>query len=222
MSAVVDKQTVADLLLVLDLGGTFVFAISGAMLGVRHRLDIFGVLVLSFVASSAGGITRDVLIGALPPAAFRDWRYIAVAMVAGLITFYWSSPVVRYRTTILFLDATGLAFFAVSGAEKALAFHLQPLMAALLGMVTGVGGGMVRDMLLARTPAILKGDLYAVAALAASGLVVVGHHFIWAVTPTAVVAGLLCFGIRSLAILRGWGLPVAGGRNGQADPAIDP
>jgi uncharacterized membrane protein YeiH len=209
VSTLVEKEAIQSLLLVLDLGGTFVFAISGAILGVRYRLDIFGVLVLSFVASSAGGIARDVLIGAVPPAAVSDWRYFAVAMAAGLITFLWSSPVSKHRTGILLFDAAGLAFFAVSGAEKALAFHLNPLMAALLGMVTGIGGGMTRDLLIARTPAVLKGDLYAVAALAAAALVVTGHLLGWAVIPTAIGAGVLCFGIRLLAILRGWELPVA-------------
>lgn len=217
VSDVVEKEALQGLLLVLDLGGTFVFAISGAMLGVRRRLDIFGVLALSFVASSAGGIARDVLIGAVPPAAISDWRYLTVALAAGLITFLWSSPVSRHRTAILLFDAAGLAFFAVSGAEKALAFHLNPVMAALLGMVTGIGGGMTRDLLIARTPAVLKGDLYAVAALAAATVVVAANLLGWPAVPTVVGAGLLCFGIRLLAILRGWGLPVARVDEGEAD-----
>jgi uncharacterized membrane protein YeiH len=208
-TVVIEKQALLDLLLILDLGGTFVFAISGALVGVKQRLDIFGVLVLSFAASSAGGIARDILIGAVPPAAISDWRYFAVAMVAGLITFLWSSPVAKLRTQILLFDAVGLAFFAVSGAEKALAFGLHPLMAALLGMLTGIGGGMTRDILVSSTPSVLKGDLYAVAALAAAAIVVVGHLLGWAVIPTAVGAGVLCLAIRLLAILRGWGLPVA-------------
>jgi len=208
-SSLGDKQAMADLLLILDLGGTFVFAISGAMVGVRQRLDIFGVLVLSFAASSAGGIARDLLIGAVPPAAISDWRYFAVAMGAGLLTFLWSSPVSRFHTAILLFDAAGLAFFAVSGSEKALAYGLNPLMAALLGMLTGIGGGMTRDLLVASTPSVLKGDLYAVAALAAAALVVIGNLAGWSVVPTALCAGLLCFAIRALAIRRGWGLPVA-------------
>lgn len=215
----ITKQALQDLLLILDLGGTFVFAISGAMVGVRQRLDIFGVLVLSFAASSAGGIARDVLIGSVPPAAVSDWRYFAVAMTAGLMTFVWTSPVSRHRTPILVFDAVGLAFFAVAGAEKALAFGLNPLMAALLGMLTGIGGGMARDLLIARTPAVLKGDLYAVAALAAAALVVIGTLVGWQVLPTAVSAGLLCLAIRLLAIWRGWGLPVATFESERGDEA---
>jgi len=125
------------------------------------------------------------------------------------MTFLWSSPLSRMHTPILVFDSVGLAFFAVAGAEKALAFGLNPLMAALLGMLTGIGGGMARDLLVASTPAVLKGDLYAVAALAAAGLVVVGYLLGWPVVLTAIGAGLLCFGMRLLAIRRGWGLPVA-------------
>ncbi len=206
---ILDQGMVRDLLLALDLAGAFVFAISGAMVGVRRRLDLFGVLALSFVASSAGGITRDLLIGALPPAAISDWRYFAVAMAAGVAIFFWYSPISRLRTAILIFDAAGLALFAVAGAEKALAFGLNPMMAALLGMLTGIGGGIARDLLVARTPAVLQRDLYAVAALAGAALVVVGHLLAWPVIPTAIAAAALCFGLRLVAIRRGWNLPVA-------------
>jgi uncharacterized membrane protein YeiH len=163
-----------SLLLVLDLVGTLVFAISGATAGVTRRLDLFGILVLSFVAGNVGGITRDILIGSVPPAAISDWRYLAVSLLAGMITFYWYAAVDRLRSPVLVFDAAGLALFAVSGAQKALAFGLNPLMAALLGMLTGVGGGMVRDVLTAEIPAVLRADLYAIAALAGAAVVVIG------------------------------------------------
>jgi len=123
------------LLVAFDLGGTFVFALSGATAAVKHRLDLFGVLVLSFAAGNSGGIARDVMIGAVPPAAISDWRYIAVSILAGLITFFW------YRLSpVLVFDAAGLALFAVSGAGKALVLHSGPVAATLLGMLTGIGG----------------------------------------------------------------------------------
>jgi hypothetical protein len=109
------------LLLVLDLAGTFVFAISGAMAGVKHRLDLFGVLVLSFVAANTGGMARDVLIGAVPPPALSDWRYLAVSLLAGVITFFCYAAVDRLRSPVLMFDAAGLALFAVAGAQKAVA-----------------------------------------------------------------------------------------------------
>jgi uncharacterized membrane protein YeiH len=209
LSALIEEAALRQLLLVLDLAGTFVFAISGAMLGIRRKLDIFGVLVLSFAASSAGGIARDLLIGSVPPAAMNDWRYCTVAAVAGLMIFFWHSPISRLQTPILVFDAAGLALCAVAGTTKALAFGLDALMAALLGMLTGIGGGITRDLLVARTPAVLQRDLYAVAALTGATLVVVGHRLAWPAVPTAIGAASVCMGLRVLAIRSGWSLPVA-------------
>src|SRR5690242_8411057 len=143
------------LVLALDLFGTFVFALSGGMSGVRHGLDVFGVFVLSFAAGNAGGITRDLLIGAVPPAAITDWRYIGVSILAGLTTFLWHSTVSRLNSSVLVFDAAGLGLFAVSGALKALAFGLNPVASILLGMLTGIGGGMLRDVLVAEIPTVL-------------------------------------------------------------------
>jgi len=209
LTSILEEKTIHDLLLAFDLAGTFVFAISGAMLGIRRRLDIFGILVLSFAASSAGGIMRDVLIGAVPPAAISDWRYLGVALAAGLLTFFGYTPIRRLRPAILICDAAGLALFAVAGTQKALAYGLNPLMAALLGMLTGIGGGIARDLLVSQTPTVLHRDLYAIAALAGAVLVVVGHALRWPVVPTAIAGAALCFGLRLLAIRYGWNLPVA-------------
>lgn len=197
------------LLVALDLVGTFVFALSGAMAGVRHRLDLFGVLVLSFAAATAGGITRDLLIGAVPPASIADWRYIVVPVLAGLATFWWHPTVQRWKSPVLVFDAAGLALFAVSGALKASAYQLNPLAAMLLGVVTGIGGGVVRDVLVAEVPTVLHAELYAVAALAGAAVVVGGELLGLPSTPLAIIGAVLCFGLRVLAIRRGWGLPVA-------------
>ena len=195
--------------LVLDLTGTFVFALSGALAGVKRELDLFGVLVLSFAAANSGGITRDVLIGAIPPGAVNDWRYLGVSLFAGVITFYFSRLIVRMSNPVLLFDAAGLALFAVSGASKALAYGLNPVMAIVLGMVTGIGGGMVRDILLAEIPTVLRAELYAVAALAAAAVVVIGHMLQLQVAPVTAVALILCFWLRVMAIRHGWRLPVA-------------
>jgi uncharacterized membrane protein YeiH len=197
------------LLLVLDLAGTFVFALSGATAGVRRRLDLFGVLVLSFAAANAGGIARDVLIGATPPAAISDWRYLAASIAAGVITFYGATAIERLRHPVLIFDSAGLALFAVTGAQKALGAGLDPVMAALLGMLTGIGGGMVRDVLLAEVPVVLRAELYAVAALAGAAVVVIGG--VLRLPPgVAMIAGaVLCFALRLMAIRYGWRLPIA-------------
>lgn len=203
------SDTIHELFVAYDLFGTFVFALSGAALAVQKRLDIFGVLVLSFAAASAGGALRDVLIGAVPPAAISDWRYLAIATAAGLFTFLWYDPIARLRSVVLISDAAGLALFAVAGTQKALAYGLPPVMAALLGMLTGIGGGICRDILVARTPVVLHSDLYAVAALAGAALVVGGHLLNWPPVPTSIAAVAVCFGMRLMAIRRGWSLPVA-------------
>lgn len=197
------------LLLVLDLGGTFVFAISGAVLAVQRRLDIFGVMVLSFAAGNAGGITRDLLIGAVPPAAVADWRYLAVSVIAGVITFFWYRVVARLNHPVLWFDAVGLAFFAVAGTQKALAHGLSPVMAALLGMLTGIGGGILRDVLANEVPTVLRADLYALAALAAAAVVSAGYVLHMQPIATAIGGVAVCLALRFMAIQHGWHLPVA-------------
>jgi uncharacterized membrane protein YeiH len=199
------------LLLVLDLVGTFAFALSGATAGVKNRLDLFGVLVLSFAAGNAGGIARDLLIGAAPPAAISDWRYLAVSLLAGIVTFWRTSVMDQLRSPVLLFDAAGLGLFAVAGTQKALDFGVTPVMAALLGMLTGIGGGMTRDVLLAEIPTVLRADLYAVAALAGAAVVVIGAALRLPSTTVTIAGALLCFGLRFMAIRRGWHLPVAEG-----------
>jgi len=208
------------LLLVLDLAGTFVFALSGAVAGIKHGLDLFGILVLSFAAGNAGGIARDLLIGAVPPAAISDWHYLAVSLLAGIITFYWFSGIDRLRSPVLVFDGAGLALFAVSGTQKALAFGLNPVMAALLGMLTGIGGGMTRDVLLAEIPTVLRADLYAVAALAGAAVVVIGDAVRLSSTAMTIAGAALCFGLRVMAIHYGWHLPIAR-RPGQSTLEVD-
>lgn len=197
------------LVLTLDLVGTFVFALSGAVAGARRRLDIFGVLVLSFVAANSGGIVRDLLIGATPPAAISDWRYLAVSLAAGLLIFFWYPVIKRLRNPVLIFDAGGLALFCVAGAQKALVFGADPWAAALLGMLTGIGGGVARDVLLNDVPAVFRSDIYAVAALAGASVVVIGDALQLPTTATACAGAALCFGLRLAAIRYGWHLPTA-------------
>lgn len=197
----------------LDFIGTFAFAISGGLVAVRHRLDLFGVLVLSFAAATAGGIVRDLLLGATPPTSLVDWRYLAVSILAGLLTFYRHAQVERMRNPVQLFDAVGLGLFAVLGANKALAAGLGPVGAVMLGILTGVGGGIARDVLVAQVPNVLRRELYAVAALAGALVVVAGNALALPTAPVAVVGAVSSFALRWLAIRRGWRLPVAG-----ADP----
>jgi uncharacterized membrane protein YeiH len=218
------KAYAAGTLIVLELAGTFVFALSGAAAGVKHRLDLFGVLVVSCATGTAGGITRDVLIGAVPPVALRDWRYLGICVVAGLVVFFLSPRPERQqglRNLVLTFDAGGLALFAVSGTQTALGYGLSPVMAALLGMLTGIGGGILRDVLVSDIPAVLRSELYAVAALAGATVVVAGHVLDAPPAASAVAGAAVCLGIRLVALWRGWQLPMAGETNDTANSAHD-
>jgi uncharacterized membrane protein YeiH len=163
------------LILVLNLAGTFVFGLSGGLAAVRAKLDLFGVVVLAAVVGLAGGITRDVLIGT-PPATFRDWRYVAAAAAAGLVCFFAGRALERAERSVMIFDALGLGLFAVTGATKALQFGLGPVQAVLLGTITGVGGGMLRDLLLRQVPTVLREGLYAIPALLGATVLVVGQE----------------------------------------------
>ncbi|HEX6975960.1 MAG TPA: trimeric intracellular cation channel family protein [Vicinamibacterales bacterium] len=199
----------ASLLFALDLIGTFVFALSGAASGVKNKLDAFGVGVLAFVAGNAGGVTRDVLIGAVPPAAINNWRYVAVSLTAAALTFVSYPNVKRLQPIVLLFDAAGLGLFAVSGTQKALAFGIDPIESALLGMLTGIGGGVLRDLLVNEIPVVLHTDFYALAALAGAAVVVAGHLAGWPPVASTIAGATLCFVIRLIAIRRGWSLPPA-------------
>jgi uncharacterized membrane protein YeiH len=164
---------------------------------------------LSFAAANVGGITRDLLIGAVPPAAISDWRYLAVSVLAGTITIWRPAAIDRLWSPVLVFDGAGLALFAVSGTQKALSYGLNPIMAALLGMLTGIGGGMTRDILLAQIPTVLHADLYALAALAGAAVVVIGNALHLPPTVVAIAGTLLCFGLRLTALRWGWHLPIA-------------
>ncbi len=202
-------SVVNTFLVVFDLSGTFVFALSGATAAVKHKLDVFGVMVLCFAAATAGGITRDVMIGAVPPAAINDWRYVALSIAAGLIAFLWYPLIDRLSSPVLLFDAAGLGLFSVVGADKALAFHAGPIASTLLGMMTGIGGGMVRDVLVMEVPTVLRTELYAVAALVGAAVAVGGDLLGLSSHLAAPLGAILCITLRLLAIRYGWRLPVA-------------
>ena len=198
---------------VLDLVGTFVFAISGAALGVERRLDLFGVLVLAFVTAVVGGITRDVLIGAIPPASIASWHNLALTIVAGLLVFRFPQIFDRLHSPVLFFDAVGLGVFAVAGTQKALDHGINWPVAIVLGMISGVGGGMVRDSLTAQVPTVLRSEIYAVAAVAGGSVVGAGNGLALPATPVAFAGLALCVFLRLMALYRGWRLPVASRRS---------
>jgi len=206
-----------DLILALNLAGTFVFGISGGMAAVRHGLDVFGAIVLAAVVGLAGGIIRDLLIG-IPPATFRDWRYLVAAGAAGLVTMLGHQLIGRAQRPIDTLDAAGLSLFCVTGAATALTHRLGTAEAIILGAVTGIGGGMVRDVLVREIPEVLRRGLYAVPALIGAGIVVVAYRQGNYSTAWPIIGAAVCFTIRMAGLQYDLNLPAAKDVSESVDP----
>lgn len=202
----------ATLLLTIDLIGTLVFAVEGAMAAIQGDLDILGLMVLAFATALGGGIIRDVLIGAVPPNSIRDWRYPAAAFAGGAIVFFQSSFVNKVpESLIVTLDAAGLALFAVAGAAKALDYNIHPFLATLMGGITGVGGGTIRDVLLARIPSVLRSDVYAAAALAGAAAMILSLKLKMRPALATTIGIAVCFALRMVAVHQHWNLPKVAG-----------
>ncbi len=193
---------------ILDLTGTFAFAISGATAARQRGLDLFGICAIAFVVACGGGIIRDLCIGAIPPAGLSVWYYLAIAMFAAGLTISFYPIVQLLNHPVLLFDAAGLSMFAVSGAQKALSFGHNNEAAILLGITTAVGGGVLRDMLLSRVPVILEKEIYASAALIGASIVVLGSYWDWLSNDwVAIIALVVCFSLRMLALRFHWNLP---------------
>lgn len=201
----------ATTLVTLDLVGIFVFAVTGALVAVRKNLDIFAALVLAGVTGLGGGFIRDVLIDATPPAALTDWRYLLVPVAAGLLTFAFHPAIGRLERLVTVFDAVGLALFCVTGALKAVEYGLGPVPAALMGMVTGIGGGMMRDVLAGNVPVVFEGNLYATPALSGAVVAVLLDRTDLPVVLVAAFGFSTCLAWRLLALVRGWSAPLPRG-----------
>jgi uncharacterized membrane protein YeiH len=205
-------MTASTLSLVLDLCGVFVFALSGALAAVLRKLDIVGVVVVATISAIGGGLLRDVVLPDVPPPVLADWRYVAVSTAAAVLVFFFHPQVGRVTRAVRVFDAAGLGFFAVSGTSKALAFGLGPVPAMILGVITGCGGGVLRDVLLREIPLVLRtGELYAVTALAGSLVVVAGDALGTYDAPTAAVGVGVVFLLRMVALRRRWSAPLPRG-----------
>ena len=206
------KSNSARLLLVVDLLGTFLFGLEGATAATRGNLDLLGLMVLAFATALGGGILRDLLIGASPPNSIRDWRYSATAFLAAAFVFLWHTTVSHFPNSVMVtLDAAGLGLFAVAGAQKAIEYDIPPLIAILMGGVTGVGGGTICDVLLARVPVVLRSDVYATAALLGATIVVLGLKLKMRPVVAMTVGAIACFALRMVAVWQHWNLPRVGG-----------
>ena len=198
-----------SVLLVLDLAGVAVFALSGAELAVEKRLDLFGVLVLSVVTALGGGVLCDLLLGATPVAALRDGRYLSTALITGVLVFLAAGKTTRVAALVRLFDAAGLGLFVAAGTTKALSAGLGTVSSIAVGCLTGIGGGMARDVLVGVVPAVLRRELYAVPALLGAAVITTGDGLGLAAGPTAGAAAGLVFAVRMLGVWRNWHFPVA-------------
>jgi uncharacterized membrane protein YeiH len=194
-------------LLELDVAGSFVFALSGALAAVRARLDVFGVVVVATVTAIGGGVLRDVLLGLTPPNALRHWWYLAVPAAAAVLVFVWHPQVTRMLRPIVVLDAAGLGLFTVTGTRLAIEQGLGATGACALGVLTGIGGGVIRDVLLREIPLVLRREIYALASAAGAALVVLGDRLKALNLAWQVGAAVVVFAVRVLAARRRWSAP---------------
>jgi uncharacterized membrane protein YeiH len=194
----------------LDLLGVFVFGLSGGLVAVRKKFDVLAVLVLAAAAGLGGGILRDVLIGDVPPVGVSDWRLLAAACAAGLLTFFFHPGVARIERTVLLLDAAGLGLFAVAGTLKALDLGTIALTAVIVGVLTGVGGGVLRDLLAGETPRLLaEREWYATPALIGAAAYAAAWSAGLANPVTTWGCVVLIAVLRILGLTRGWQVPAA-------------
>jgi uncharacterized membrane protein YeiH len=201
------------LLFAVDIAGTVVFAVEGAMAAVNGNLDLIGIVTLAFCTAIGGGIVRDVLLGALPPASLKDWRYPTIVLTAAMVVFFLHLGVREIPAeSILILDAAGLAIFAIAGTQKALLYKMNPLVAVLLGTVTGVGGGTIRDVLLNQVPTVLRFEIYASAAMVGSALMILLTKVRFPAGWAAAFGAFVCFTLRVVSLWKHWNLPHALGQ----------
>ncbi|WP_342359872.1 trimeric intracellular cation channel family protein [Terrarubrum flagellatum] len=194
----------------IDLAGTFVLSIQGASMGAAKGLDALGVLVVSLVTATGGGIMRDVLIGEHPPEALRGWPLVSVALIGGILTFFAYHSIEQIPEALLVvIDALGLSLLAVAGAEKALEYKLTPIAAVMMGAISGAGGYTIRDILLAQVPAVLRVDFLATAAIAGAAVLVIVRYMKVPAKGAALLGGATCCILRIVAVWQHWSLPAA-------------
>ncbi|NMR29213.1 TRIC cation channel family protein [Crystallibacter degradans] len=210
-----------DILLILDLLGTFFFAMSGCLLAARRNFDIVGSLLLGSLVGLGGGVIRDLIISQSVPTAFVEPIYLLAPVLAAVVVYFHVLGVQRFRRTLLIFDAGGLALFCVTGTLKALESGMGPVTSAVLGITTAVGGGVLRDVVANEVPQIFNPHgVYAVPAMLGASLVTLFSHLGWFNAYTGSAIAALVFGLRVLSLRFDWRVPLAGGAE-DVGPATD-
>lgn len=189
-----------------DLIGAFVFALSGAEASKQSNLDVFGLIFVAFLTACGGGIIRDVCID-VTPIGLSHWPYLALTIIASLTVIAFHRYIIKLNYPTLLFDAVGLSMFTVAGTQKTLFLGFGYDTALILGTLSAIGGGMIRDIMLGKIPVVLRKEIYGTAALIGSAIVILVHHFEGSAALGAWLGLIVCFGIRYFSLRNKWNLP---------------
>jgi uncharacterized membrane protein YeiH len=200
-------MTTEHLTTLLDLIGTFVFALSGAQAARESKLDLFGIVIIAFLTACGGGIVRDLCLDVTPPVGISYWPYLVLTILASVLVISFSRLIERMNYPVLFFDAIGLSIFSVAGTQKSLALGFNYEVAIILGVLSAIGGGMFRDVILKRIPVVLRKEIYGSAALLGAIIFSLGHFFNINPNLGTWLGAVACFIIRYLSLKKKWDLP---------------
>lgn len=196
-----------DIIYTIDILGTFAFAISGALIASDKNFDLFGVIIIAFVTAVGGGMLRDLLIDAHPINWIADMNYIWTILFAVLITYVFKSKISYFRKTMFLFDTVGISVFTLLGLQKGLNFNLHPFIALIMGGISAVFGGVIRDVLTNEIPLIFHKEIYASACLTGGGVYLIFRYFGLENNIQFVVSTFVIIGIRIIAVRYSLELP---------------
>jgi uncharacterized membrane protein YeiH len=211
MSITIDALSIWNLIQILDLFGTMAFAATGALKAVEHRLDIFGVIFLAAITGLAGGIIRDVILGIIPPSGISELSYVSIAIITAVAVFYLYPRIKGQMGLFLTSDAVGLGVFTITGATIALnTYGFNVLLMVFAGMITAIGGGIIRDALVNETPLVFRKELYASISFVGVLLYILLIYEGISLEISSIICIVFVTVFRIMAIHYKWNLPVRG------------
>lgn len=197
-----------DIIYILDLMGTFAFAVSGMITATEKKLDLFGGAVIAFVTAIGGGTIRDLLIGSRPVHWITDLNYSYAIFLAIIVSYFFKPSILKHKKTMFLFDAIGIGIFTIMGVQKTLSLGLLPIIAIMMGTISAVFGGVIRDILCNRIPSILRKEIYATACVIGAILFLILDSFLLNMHVIILMTIITIIVIRICAIKKGWSLPV--------------
>jgi len=190
-----------------DLIGTFVFAISGVLTASEKKFDVFGASVIAFVTAIGGGTLRDILIGDSPVGWIKDLNYLYIIIIAIVVSLLFKKRVIQLRNTLFLFDTVGIGVFTIIGVQKSLNFGISPIIAVMMGTISAVFGGVIRDILTNETPLIFRKEIYATPCILGGVIYLILLHFNINIQLVSFMTAVLIIGVRLLAVKKKWALP---------------